>query len=110
MKEITDVNCFEKAREENPLVLAYFSGQSCNVCNALKPKIEMLVEQQFPTVRIFEVKAEKAPVLASRYTVFTVPVVLFFVDGREYIRETRNVSVSELAQKMDKIVRLYEGE
>lgn len=105
---VFDNEQFEKALEENPLMLVYFSGQNCNVCVSLKPKIEMLVEQQFPTVKIFEVKTEQAPEMISRFSVFSVPVVMFFVEGRDYIREARNISVVELAQKMDKIIKLYE--
>lgn len=108
MIKMSDVVQFEIFLKEYSMVLAYFSGESCNVCNALKPKIEMLVEQQFPSAKIIEIKTEQIPELASRYSVFTVPVVLFFVEGREYIREARNISVSELAQKIDKIVGLYE--
>lgn len=108
MRLIFDNEQFDKVLEDHPLVLAYFSGANCNVCNSLKPKIEMLVEQQFPSVKIIEVKTDQAMELVSRFIVFTVPVVMFFVDGREYIREARNISVLELAQKMEKIVKLYE--
>lgn len=98
---------FDKVLADYPLVLVYFSGENCNVCASLKTKIEMLVEQQFPTVDIIEIKTEQAPELISRYSVFTVPVVMFFVEGRDYIREVRSFSVVELAQKMEKIINIY---
>jgi thioredoxin 1 len=109
MNQLTDAVQFEQVLNENPLCLVYFSGENCNVCKSLKPKIEMLVEQQFPSVRYLEIKTEQAPLLSSAMNVFSVPVITFFVEGKEYIREARNISVAELADKMEKIVKLYEG-
>jgi len=108
MKQLTKTEQFEKVLKDNPLVLAYFSGNNCNVCKSLKPKIEMLVEQQFPSVKFFEINTEENPLLSSRFSVFTVPVVMFFAEGKDYIREARNISTTDLANKMDKIVKLYE--
>lgn len=107
MKQINNNLQFDQLVEDHPMVLAYFSGPNCSVCASLKPKIEMLVEQQFPEVKFVEVPTEQAPELAARFTVFSVPVVMFFVEGREYIREARNISVTELSSKMGKIVQLY---
>ncbi|MFA9388731.1 MAG: thioredoxin family protein [Prolixibacteraceae bacterium] len=99
---------FDELLEKQPMVLSYFSGENCNVCASLKPKIEMLVREQFPQVQFVEIATEQSPELSARYRVFSVPVVLFFVEGREYIREARGISVIELEQKMNKIVKLYE--
>ncbi|MBN2805677.1 MAG: thioredoxin family protein [Prolixibacteraceae bacterium] len=107
MKQITSNDQFDQLVEDFPMVLAYFSGPNCSVCASLKPKIEMLVEQQFPEVKFVEIPTENAAELSARFTVFSVPVVMFFVEQREYIREARNISVTELGNKMGKIVQLY---
>lgn len=109
MSLIFDNDQFDQVVEENALVLAYFSGANCNVCNSLKPKIKSMVTEEFPSIHFVEIKTEQAMELASRFRVFTIPVVLFFADGREYIREARTISVSELGQKLAKIVQLYEA-
>lgn len=108
MKQISNEAQFAQVINDNPMVLAYFSGETCNVCKSLKPKIEMLVEQQFPSVRFVEIKTEQAPMLCSGLSVFSVPVVIFFVEGKDYIREARNISTTDLAFKIQKIVNLYE--
>lgn len=108
MNLIVNNDQFDQLLEEQDMILTYFSGPNCNVCASLKPKIETLVQQQFPQVKYVEIPTEQAPELSARFRVFTVPVVMFFVEGREYIREARGISVSDLAQKMDKIVSLYE--
>jgi thiol-disulfide isomerase/thioredoxin len=108
MKIITHPEQFDKILDDNPLVLAYFSGENCSVCNTLRPKVEMLVEQQFPSVKYIEIKSEQAPYITAKYSVFSIPVIMLFVEGRDYIREARNISLDELSKKMDKIVTLYE--
>jgi thiol-disulfide isomerase/thioredoxin len=108
MKILTHPEQFDKILDDNPLVLAYFSGENCSVCNTLRPKVEMLVEQQFPSVKYIEIKSEQAPYITAKYSVFSIPVIMLFVEGRDYIREARNISLDELSKKMDKIVTLYE--
>ena len=99
---------FDQLLEANPMVLAYFSGPNCGVCDSLKPKVEQLVREEFPQVKYIEIPTEQTPELSARFRVFSVPVVMFFVEGREYVREARSISTAELSQKMGKIVSLYE--
>jgi thioredoxin-like negative regulator of GroEL len=107
MEQVFDSVHFDQLLHDNIFVLAYFSGKNCAVCHALKPKIGKLVGEAFPFVKIVEVSVNELPELAARFTVFTIPVILVFVDGREYIREARNISTFELLQKIDKITSLY---
>lgn len=107
MEQISSSSQFDNLLHENIFVLAYFSGKNCGVCHALKPKIEMLVGEAFPIIKIVEVSVNELPELAARFTVFTIPVILVFVDGREYIREARNISTVELLRKIEKITSLY---
>jgi thioredoxin 1 len=107
MEKIKDPDHLDHVLADNSLVLLYFSGFDCGVCQALKPKIEIFVPEQFPDVKVFEVATAEQPELVGRFSVFTVPVLLFMVEGREYIREARNVSITELSKKMEKIVTLY---
>ncbi|HKM94348.1 MAG TPA: thioredoxin family protein [Prolixibacteraceae bacterium] len=108
MNQISSIEQFEQIIKDTPLVLAYFSGENCSVCNSLKPKIEMLIEQSFPSVKYIEIKTAQNPLLSARFNIFTVPVLLLLVEGKEYIRESRNISIVELSGKIDKIVQLYE--
>lgn len=107
MEKIKDSDHLDQILADNSLMLLYFSGADCSVCQALKPKIEIFIPEQFPDVKLFEVATAEQPELVGRFSVFTVPVLLFMVEGREYIREARNVSITELSRKMEKIVALY---
>jgi thiol-disulfide isomerase/thioredoxin len=90
-------------------VLLYFSGRYCSVCAALKPKLASMVSQRFPEIQLFEITSEEHPQWASRFGVFSVPTVLVFFDGREYLREGRNMSLPYFAQQLERIYRLWLG-
>jgi thioredoxin 1 len=107
MKKVTNKSELGGILVENDLVLAYFSGKDCSVCAALKPKIEMFINLRFPEVKLVEIPTEEARELAASYMVFSVPVVILWVEGREYIREAGNISTVEFSRKVESIISLY---
>lgn len=100
LKSVAEFNSYRK----EPAVLAYFSANNCSVCKVLKPKIEALVSSKFPKIKIVSIQYERLPELAAECNVFVAPTLLVFFDGREYIRKSRNIALSELEQD---ISRLY---
>lgn len=107
MNSIQSSTLFDQAVAENTFVLAYLSGHNCSVCQAVKPKIEKLINDNFPDIVLFEISTNQLPELAARLSVFTIPVILFFVEGKEYIREVRFIETLVLKQKIEKILSLY---
>ncbi len=89
--------------EQNDIVLFYFSAQHCNVCKALKPKIEEM-SLHFPEMNLYYVDVDMHKEFSGKFNIFTIPVILVFIQGKETIRESRNISVPILE---DKIQRYY---
>lgn len=85
---------------EKPAVLLYFSHDDCSVCKVLKPKIAELLEKSFPLMEMLYVNVHELPEVAGQYRVFAVPTVLIFFDGSESFRFSRNLSTTELAEKI----------
>ncbi|HHB94520.1 MAG TPA: thioredoxin [Campylobacterales bacterium] len=81
-------------------VLLYFSGENCNVCHALRPKFKELFDQEFPQIKQIYLDAHDNPQISANFQVFSVPTMLVFLDGREFIREGRAVSLHQLQQKL----------
>lgn len=102
--EVKSLDEFNQLKEEAAL-LAYFSTEACSVCKVLKPKVEAMVSAEFPEIKLAYVKSEVLPEVAAQNQVFAAPTILVFFDGREYIRKSRNVGVSELQEA---IARPYE--
>jgi thiol-disulfide isomerase/thioredoxin len=94
----------ENLIKENQMVLVYFGSESCNVCNAMRPKVEEILKN-YPKIKSAEVDTEKSLKLSSDYSVFTIPVILIFIEGKEILREARYISMKDIN---DKITRYYE--
>ena len=86
-------------------VLLYFSGEQCNVCHALRPKFKALFDKTFPQIKQYYLDAHENVEIATYFQVFSVPTMLVFLDGKEFIREGRSVSLYQIEQKL---VRPYE--
>jgi thioredoxin-like negative regulator of GroEL len=100
----------EKSIEREDGVLLYFSGENCNVCHALRPKIEELFEREFPRVKRIFLDAHENPAVSAHYRVFSVPTMIVFLGGREFAREGRAVSLHALAQKLARPYDMLFGE
>ena len=107
MNKIFDLNQLNDTLKNNSFVLAYFSGENCGVCSTLKPKLEELVKSRFKSIELVEIPTELAPELTGHFRMFTIPAVILFVEGKDYIREVRNISLFSLSEKISKIVSLY---
>ncbi len=83
-------------------VLVYFSHEACNVCKVLKPKVAELVENKFPKLQMVYSDTVKIPEAAGQNRIFAVPTILVFLDGKEYIRASRNISVEDLQRQIER--------
>lgn len=85
----------------NEMALVYFGSNNCNVCVAMKPKIEELLKG-FPKIRSAQVDIEKSLEVSATYNIFTIPVILLFVEGKETIREARYISMQDINSKIER--------
>jgi thioredoxin-like negative regulator of GroEL len=90
---------------DNQSVALYFTSPECNVCKVLKPKVREMINQKFPKIKLHFVDITENPAIAAEFQVFTVPVILIYFEGQEYIRKVRNVGLFELERE---IIRPYE--
>jgi len=83
-------------------VLLYFSGEHCNVCHALRPKFRELFDKEFPELKQIYLDAQEYAEISSHYQVLSLPTILVFMDGREFAREGRTVSLHQLSEKLQR--------
>lgn len=90
----------------NKITVVYFSTPDCGVCKVLKPKLIEFLSEKFPLVKFGYVNIELSKETAAQNSVFTVPTILFFIEGKEYIRKARFVNFDELENELDRIYDL----
>ena len=93
---MNSIETINETLNNNPAVMLYFSAPSCNVCHALKPKLTHAIEENFEAFEILSIDISQQPEVASHFGVFTIPTILIFLDGKEFLRKSRNMSVEEV--------------
>jgi thioredoxin-like negative regulator of GroEL len=102
MTDVTSLEHLKQVITDQPFVVAYFSRPDCGVCTALKPKVTEIVAN-LPEANAYYVNLDEMPDAAGEYSIFTIPGIVLFVDGRETIREARYVSADDLESKMHRL-------
>lgn len=88
---------------DNLGVLLYFSRLTCNVGEALEPKVKKMLEAKFPKIPFYFVDMDQTPDVAAKYTVFVEPTILVIFDGKETIRKSRIISIPDLENAIKRI-------
>ncbi len=109
IKTVEKLEEFNHILETDDAVLFYFSHAECNVCKVLKPKVQELVQHEFPNMSMYYADTVLAPEIAGQNSVFAVPTILAFFGGREYIRKSRNIGLLELAQEIERPYEMVFG-
>ena len=103
-KKINSMTELNQNINESRFSFVYFGHPDCSVCHGLKPQIDQKLKEFEGDVNFIEVDTNDVPEVAGEYSIMTVPVVLLFVEGKEYMRQARFVPIQPLYEQMDKIV------
>ncbi|MDE3839992.1 thiol reductase thioredoxin [Bacillus methanolicus] len=106
IEELTSLEMVEKFIKKHHLSFLYISRTNCSVCHALLPQVRNLMNQ-FPLIQLGHINADNVNEIAGYFSVFTVPALFLFVDGKEYVREARFVHLDQFKEKIKKIYDLY---
>lgn len=111
MKEFEQLTSVESANDfikRHQLSFLYITITGCSVCHALQPQVQRLLTK-YPDIQLATINAQEVPEVAGSFSVFTAPVLLLYVEGKEYIREARIVHLDLLDEKIRKIYDLVTG-
>lgn len=109
MEKITGATQLSEILNQEDLVLVYVSQPACSVCQTLLPKVEELLNE-YPKIKQLYLNSAEIPEAAGQLTVFTIPTVVFFVQGKESFRLARNFGLREITDKIERIYRHFDSE
>ncbi len=89
---------------ENEIVILYFSNKVCGACEVIRSKVERILES-YEKIKSIEIDGEENIELAAMNDVFSFPLLILYVHGKETMRVGRNVDLIELENS---IKRYYE--
>ena len=99
LASLEEINTFI---EDKRLTFLYIGRTNCGVCQALLPQVQALM-QDYPEIMLGHINADHVEEVAGAFLVFTIPVLLLFFEGKEYVREARIVHMDLFKEKIDKI-------
>ena len=83
-------------------VALYFSAPTCNVCHALKPKLLEAFDANFQQLSVISIDISETPEIASYFGVFSIPTLLVYLDGKEFLRKSRHMSVDQVVAEIQR--------
>ena len=102
----TSFENFIKITKSNKAVCFYLSTPECNVCKVLKPKVTEMLEVDFPSIFFCYVDLNEAKEISGQLSIFSVPTILFYFEGKETIRASRNMHIEELREQIERYYKM----
>jgi len=97
---------FLEITKSNKAVCFYLSTPECSVCKILKPKIIDILENDFAGIIFCYVDLSITKEISGQLSIFSVPTILVYFEGKETIRTSRNVHVEELREQIDRYYKM----
>jgi thioredoxin-like negative regulator of GroEL len=103
MKTLTQQHELDSVCSEQRAVLVLFGGQSCGVCQVIKPQLESMLSEHFPHMAACHVDCQNdASSLCAQQRVFSLPVVKLWFDGQSFAEFVRVFSLGEIRAAIER--------
>jgi len=101
-KSLTSMEEIDAFIMNNRFSLLYFSRENCSVCHGLLPQVEAIINN-YPNIQLGLIDTDDIQAVAGKFSIFTVPVILLFIEGKEMMREARIVHLDIFEEKLAKL-------
>ena len=97
---------FQGLAQEHKAICFYLSTPECSVCKVLKQKVIEMLKDNFPKIHFCYVNLNEAKEIRGQLSVFSVPTILVYFEGKETIRVSRNVHLDELREQIERYYKM----
>ncbi len=109
MQSITELEQLNRLKSQGALFIL-FGGEHCSVCQSLRPQLASILEQQFSDMLAVYVDCEKSPEICAQHSVFSLPVVMAYIDGLKVVEMARVFSIGELVKNIERPYELWKNQ
>ena len=85
-------------------VLVDFSATWCGPCKKLEPLVQEIADDYDGRLKVVKVDIDKAPGIAAKFAVMSVPTLVLFRDGKVMDQLTGLVAKRVIADRVDKVL------
>ncbi|KOA20467.1 thioredoxin [Clostridium homopropionicum DSM 5847] len=107
MERLKSIIEIDKFIQESKLAFLYISSNNCNVCEALMPKIQEVLEK-YPKIIKKKIVIDDIQEVSGHLSIFTIPAIIFYIEGKEIFRRARFISVGEVEALIDRYYKLID--
>lgn len=100
MNKLKDLNAINETKD-NEMAIIYFTGMDCGACEAIKKKLEDIL-LKYPKIVSGEINGEENISVAAAFGVFTLPLFILYIEGKETLRFGRNIDLLEVERKISR--------
>lgn len=88
--------------DREDLVIVYASSPTCGVCHSMLPRVKDLLGKY--ELDFYNLDISKDARALGQLSLYSVPVVIIYLKGREYHRQARFINMEELDFRLKEIV------
>ena len=104
MTELTNTNFEKEALKSEKPSLVDFWAPWCMPCKILAPTVEKLSAEMKGKVNVFKVNVDDSPDIATDLSIFNIPTLILFKDGKEVARIVGVNSKEAIAEKISNFI------
>lgn len=83
--------------QENRAAMLLFGGANCSVCQAIKPRLQKMLAEEFPNMHLGYVACDgEGSSLCASYGLFSIPIVWLYFEGKRASSFGRVFSLDEV--------------
>lgn len=91
----------EEFIKDNLISIVYFSGTTCGACDVIKDKVLHIIKD-YKEIKFMEINAVENKEVAASYDIFSLPILLLFVNGKETLRLGRYFDMLDFKNSIDR--------
>jgi thioredoxin-like negative regulator of GroEL len=103
---LNSIEEFENIKNSQKAFVLYITDGTCHVGENIAPKLEKLIADHFPKLKMYNSYTSNTPEISAQLSIFTVPTLLVYFDGKLYIQKSRTFSLQELAIEIERYYNL----
>jgi len=102
--ELTEINFKQEILDSSILALVDFWATWCMPCQMVGPVIEEIAKEYSGKIKVGKVNVDNAGSLATKYSIMSIPALLFFKNGQVVDSVIGAVPKEFLINRINKIV------
>lgn len=107
MEVLKSAEHLQRMLQKETILILQFGSESCAPCHALRCKLDAFCQNHKKVTGRY-VPIEEFKKLAAQESVFTVPTILVYVQGRLALQESGFFSLESLLQRIERYIDLLE--